>query len=68
VRNLLGHDEESESIWSYVSSIEMEVLIAEMNKKEEMEESALKNLTAPRAAKVILNDTRAITVTGTPSL
>jgi integrase len=37
VRNLLGHDEESESIWSYVSSIEKEVLVAEMNKGEKRE-------------------------------
>jgi integrase len=68
VRNLLGHDEESESIWSYVSCIDKEILVADMNKKEELEESAAKNLTAPSTAKVILNDTRAITVTGTPAL
>jgi hypothetical protein len=64
----LGHDEESESIWSYVSSIAKEVLIAEMNKEEEREESARNKLVAPKTAKVILNDPSAVTVTGTPSL
>jgi hypothetical protein len=33
VRDLLGHDEESESIWSYLRAVEKEVLVAEMNKK-----------------------------------
>ena len=68
VRDLLGHDEESESIWSYVSSIAKEVLIAEMNKKEETEESASNKLVAAKTAKVILNDPSTVTVTGTPSL
>ena len=68
VRDLLGHDEESESIWSYVSSIAKEVLIAEMNKEEETEESARNKLVAAKTAKVILNDRNAVTVTGTPSL
>ena len=68
VRDLLGHDEESESIWSYVSSIAKEVLISEMNKEEGTEESARNKLVAPKTAKVILNDSGAVTVTGTPSL
>ena len=68
VRNLLGHDEESESIWSYVSSIEKEVLIAEMNKKQKEEESIRSKQDSPKTAKVILNDTDTIVVTGTPSL
>jgi site-specific recombinase XerD len=67
VRNLLGHDEESESIWSYVSSIEKEVLIADMNKKEEEEKSTASKPASPKTAKVILNDTDAVRVTGTPS-
>jgi integrase len=68
VRNLLGHDEESESIWSYVSSIEKEVLIAEMNKTAEMEESAKDKLATPKTAKVIVDDPGAVIVTGTPCL
>jgi integrase len=68
VRNLLGHDEESESIWSYVSSIEKEVLVAEMNKREENEKSVASKLPPPKAARVILNDTDAVVVTGIPSL
>ncbi len=67
VRNLLGHDEESESIWSYVSSIEKEVLIAEMNKKDEEEKSTMSKPASPKTAKVILNDADAVVVTGTPS-
>jgi hypothetical protein len=53
----LGHDEESESIWSYVSSIEKEVLIAEMNKKDEEGKSTASKPDSPKTAKVILNDT-----------
>jgi site-specific recombinase XerD len=68
VRNLLGHDEESESIWSYVSSIEKEVLIADMNKKAEQEKAAPSRLAAPTTGKVIPNDPGAVIVTGTPSL
>jgi integrase len=68
VRDLLGHDEESESIWSYVSSIAKEVLIAEMNKKEEEEKSTTSKPASPKTAKVILNNTVAVVVSGTPSL
>jgi integrase len=68
VRNLLGHDEESDSIWSYVSSIEKEVLIAEMNRKEEEEKSTTSKPASPKTAKFVLNDTVAVVVTGTPSL
>jgi integrase len=67
VRDLLGHDEESESIWSYVGSIAKEVLIAEMNKKEEEEKSTTGGPVSPKTAKVILNDTDSVVVTGTPS-
>jgi integrase len=65
VRDLLGHDEESESLWSYVSSIGKEVLIAEMNKEDEGEKSATSKPASSKPAKVILND--AVVVTGTPS-
>lgn len=51
VRNLLGHDEESESIWSYVSSIEKEVLVAEMNKEEEQEKSTKTEPASLKAAR-----------------
>ncbi len=68
VRDLLGHDEESESIWSYVSSITKEVLIAEMNKRDENEISTTSKPAPPKAARAILNDADAVVVTGTPSL
>jgi len=67
VRDLLGHDEESASVWSYVSSIGKEVLIAEMNKKEEEEKSTTRKPASPKTANVVLNDTVAVVVTGTPS-
>jgi hypothetical protein len=51
-----------------VSSIEKEVLAAEMNKKEEKEEVARSNPVAPKTVKVIPNDTKAVVVTGTPAL
>jgi hypothetical protein len=63
----LGHDEESASVWSYVSSIGKEVLIAEMNKKEEEEKSTRRKPASPKTADVILNDTVAVVVAGTPS-
>lgn len=68
VRDLLGHDEESESIWSYVSSIAKEVLIAEMNKKAELEVSAITKNVSSNKGKVIVNDHGAVTVTGRPAL
>lgn len=68
VRDLLGHDEESESIWSYLRSVEKEVLVADMNEKQEKEKSATTVPTSPKAATVILNDSNAVVVTGTPSL
>jgi Phage integrase family len=45
-----------------------EVLIAEMNKKEEEEKSTTSKPTSPNTANVILNDTVAVVVSGTPSL
>ena len=68
VRNLLGHDEESESIWSYVSSIEKEVLIADMNKQEEEEKSTTSKPASPKASRVVLDDLNAVVVTGMPCL
>jgi integrase len=68
VRDLLGHDEESESIWSYVSSIAKEVLIAEMNKKEEEQKSTTSRPVSPKTTKVILNDTDAVVMAGTPTV
>jgi integrase len=35
VKNLLGHDKDGDSIWSYVRNVENEVLVAEMNKEKE---------------------------------
>jgi integrase len=41
--------------------------VAEMNKKEEEEKSVASRPASPKTAKVILNDTDAVVVTGTPS-
>jgi integrase len=68
VRDLLGHDEESESIWSYLRSVDKEVLVAEMNKKAEEEKSTASSPISPKAAKVILTKTDAVVVRGTASL
>ncbi len=68
VRDLLGHDEESASVWSYVSSIGKEVLIAEMNKEDDDEKSATSKPASSKTAEVILNDTVAAVVSGTPPL
>ncbi len=38
VRDLLGHDEDSESIWSYLRAVKKEELVAEMNKEKEKAE------------------------------
>jgi len=35
VKNLLGHDKDSDSIWAYVRHVENEILVAEMNKEKE---------------------------------
>lgn len=34
VRDLLGHDQDSESIWSYLRAVKKEELVAEMNKEQ----------------------------------
>jgi integrase len=34
VKNLLGHDKDSESIWSYLKAVEKEVLVADINSRE----------------------------------
>ena len=35
VKRLLGHEKDSDSIWSYVRRVENEILVAEMNKEKE---------------------------------
>jgi hypothetical protein len=35
VRDLLGHDQDSESIWAYLRAVKKEELVAEMNKEKE---------------------------------
>ena len=47
---------------------EKEVQMAEMNKKAEEEKSTTSKPASPKTAKVILNDTVGVAVTGTPSL
>ena len=66
VRNLLGHDEDSESIWSYLRAVEKEVLVAEMNKEHEKATSAVNKILSEKSKIIIPADPAAIVVSGTP--
>jgi integrase len=66
VKVLLGHDEDSESIWSYLRAVEKEVLVAEMNKGEKEEPTPTRS-NVPRKGPVILDNEGAVAVTGTPA-
>jgi hypothetical protein len=65
VRNLLGHDQDSESIWAYVRAVEMETIVAEMNKEKEKDSPADRLDGTPNGPIVILED-GSIAVTGVP--
>jgi len=49
VRDLLGHDADSESIWSYLRAVEKEIIVAEMNKAQEEELEKKKRIEMSRA-------------------
>jgi integrase len=63
VRDLLGHDEDSESIWSYLRAVEMEVLIAEMN-KQQPEKNLEKNVAPLKSGSVLMLEKNTLAVTG----
>jgi integrase len=65
VRDLLGHDEDSDSIWSYVRAVDKEVLVAEMNKEED-KTIPTTEVMATETSTVIPPKIGAIAVTGTP--
>jgi site-specific recombinase XerD len=65
VRNLLGHDEDSESIWAYVRAVEMETLIEEMNKEKK---SVPEQLGGKQKAPLLIFNNGAVAVTGVPFL
>jgi integrase len=65
VRNLLGHDQDSESIWAYVRAVEMETLVAEMNK--EKEKAALAQQPKPLTGPIVLPGKDSVAVSGMPA-
>ena len=62
VRDLLGHDEDSESIWSYLRAVKKEELVAEMNK--EKEKAAPTQPSFPIKGPVLLPQSGAVAVIG----
>jgi integrase len=62
IKNLLGHDRDGDSIWSYVRHIDNEVLVAEMNKESELSAGTPQVRSSPQT--VVLNGTNAVVVAG----
>jgi integrase len=67
VKRLLGHEKNSDSIWSYVRRVENETLVAEMNKEKETvspSEGASRSLKGPV---VVVPESGGVVVTGVPA-
>jgi len=62
VRDLLGHDQDSESIWSYLRAVKKEELVAEMNK--EKEKAARTQPFLPLKAPVLLPPSGSVAISG----
>jgi integrase len=62
VKNLLGHDIDGDSIWSYVRNVENEVLVAEMNKEKEKAASTQPSL--PGKGPVVVPPTGSLVISG----
>jgi integrase len=62
VKNLLGHDKDGDSIWSYVRNVENEVLVAEMN--EEKEKAAPTQPSLPGKGPVLLPPSGSVVISG----
>ena len=62
VRDLLGHDQDSESIWSYLRAVKKEELVAEMNKEKEKAASTQPSL--PGKGPVLLPPSGSAVISG----
>jgi integrase len=62
VRDLLGHDQDSESIWSYLRAVKKEELVAEMNKEKEKAASTQPSL--PGKGLVLLPPSGSVVISG----
>lgn len=62
VRDLLGHDQDSESIWSYLRAVKKEELVAEMNKENEKAASTQPSL--PIKGPVFLPSSGSVAISG----
>ena len=56
VRDLLGHDPDSESIWSYLRAVDKEIIVAEMNKRQEEASETQRRIEMSKGIKVSPND------------
>ena len=65
VRDLLGHDQDSESIWAYVRAVEMETIVAEMNKEKE---KVAEQPSRPAKGTVVVPQGGEVVVTGVQAL
>jgi integrase len=63
VKRLLGHEKDSDSVWSYVRRVENENLVAEMNKQKE-KGSPLDGTSRQRKGPVVVTQKCAVAVTG----
>ncbi len=50
VKNLLGHDKDSESIWSYLKAVEKEVLVADINCREQRKREVRAPVVSPQGS------------------
>jgi hypothetical protein len=64
VKNLLGHDKDGDSIWSYVRNVENEVLVAEMNKEKDKEKAASTQPSLPVKGPVLLPPSGSLAISG----
>jgi hypothetical protein len=64
VKNLLGHDRDGDSIWSYVRNVENEVLVAEMNKEKDKEKAASTQPSLPVKGPVLLPPSGSLAISG----
>jgi integrase len=63
VKRLLGHEKDSDSIWSYVRRVENETLVAEMNKENKSTPRRVGKSKGP----ILVPEAGAVVVTGVPS-
>jgi len=56
VRDLLGHDADSESIWSYLRAVDKEIIVADINKQQEEAEQKRRQIELSMTSAVSLDD------------